>query len=197
MLTPRDPDTRSGRSIDVGSQLRRAVAEHELVLHYQPQFRTECGSLAGSKPCSAGTIPPRGSLLRRLRYPTPTAGRDAHDRGLGAAGVCAQLAEWKPTMPPSAVIAINIGSAEFDMDLAGRAADCAGTAGISTANIAFEMTEETLERRSNAVPVLQRCADTGIKLTVDDFGTGYMSSANCGTSDFQLQDRSTVRRWGP
>ena len=45
--------------------------------------------------------------------------------------VCATAGQWKPTMPPSAVIAINIGSAEFDMDLAGRAADCAGTAGIS------------------------------------------------------------------
>ena len=61
------------------------------------------------------------------------------------------------------------------MDLAGRAADCARTAGISTANIAFETTEETLERRPDAVPILQRCADAGIKLTVDDFGTGYMS----------------------
>ncbi|MFN8089108.1 MAG: EAL domain-containing protein [Mycobacterium sp.] len=176
VLTPRDPDTRSGRSIDVGSQLRRAVAEHELVLHYQPQFRTECGSLAGLEALLRWNHPTQGLIAPPASLPDADGEdvmRTIADWVLRS--VCAQLAEWKPTMPPSAVIAINIGSAEFDMDLAGRAADCAGTAGISTANIAFEMTEETLERRSNAVPVLQRCADTGIKLTVDDFGTGYMS----------------------
>lgn len=175
-LIPHGRDTPSDCSIDLAEQLRRAVAEHELVLHYQPQFRTECGSLAGLEALLRWNHPIQGLIAPPASLPDAKGSevmRTIADWVLQS--VCARMAEWEPTMPSSAVIAINVGSAEFDMDLAVRAADCASAAGISTKNIAFEMTEETLERRPDAVPVLQRCADTGIKLTVDDFGTGYMS----------------------
>ena len=178
VLAPRGPGPQSDGSFDVGSQLRRAIAEHELVLHYQPQFRTECGSLVGLEALLRWNHPTQGLIAPPASLPDAEGAevmRTIADWVLQS--VCARMAEWKPTMPPSAVIAINVGSAEFDIDLAGRAADCAGTTRISTESIAFEMTEEILERRPDVVPVLQSCADAGIKLTVDDFGTGYMSLA--------------------
>lgn len=166
-----------GTTIDVGLQLRQALTNSEMVLHYQPQFHISSGKLVGLEALlrwrhpSDGVLPPAEFLPE-----AETLGliREVGDRVLRA--VCQQIAEWSPDLPPDVAIAINVAPAELDADFVERAMGTIAKEGIPPNRVSLETTEEALER-PEAVDALRCLAAAGIELSVDDFGTGYLSLA--------------------
>jgi diguanylate cyclase (GGDEF)-like protein len=160
----------------LGSHLGRALAEGEFVLYYQPQLSAEGSRFVG--------------LEALIRWQHPAHGLLAPDEFFTAAEslgmmpdigdwvlrtVCAQINEWHAVLPPGAVIAVNVAPSELDPNFGERSLKTITELGISPRQVGFEIAEQALESGPDVVDALQRLAESGVQLSIDGFGTGYLS----------------------
>jgi EAL domain-containing protein (putative c-di-GMP-specific phosphodiesterase class I) len=162
------------------SDLRRALANREFVLHYQPIMSLTSAQIVGFE-----------ALLRWQRGPEDIVGPDvfipvAEETGLivflGAwvlREACRAVATW---FPPKAsgrnlTMSVNISSRQFaQADFAAQVIAIISAAGIDPASIRLELTESiTIENAERAIEVLERLRAFGVRIAIDDFGTGYSS----------------------
>ncbi|MFP3449457.1 EAL domain-containing protein, partial [Pseudomonas sp. SIMBA_067] len=72
-------------------------------------------------------------------------------------------------------VSVNISPMEFrTSDLVQRVADVLAKSGLPATRLELEITENvTFEHPQHALEVMQGLRSLGVRLTVDDFGTGY------------------------
>ncbi len=92
---------------------------------------------------------------------------------------CAQLAQWRATVPQAADLKVNVNLSARQFQYAGLVADVAAAladAGLDPASLTLEITESMLmadiETAKETLHALRRL---GVRLAIDDFGTGYSS----------------------
>ena len=165
-------------------ELRTAVPNEELVLHFQPQIDLGNGRVEGAEALVRWLHPRRGLLSPDLFVPL------AEDTGyihqltswvLDAA--LDQLRRWIDD-PGSGVgddfsIAVNLSTHSLlDDCFAAEAGVALDRFGIPAHRLILEITETTLmadpERAAHVLTVL---AEQGVRFAIDDFGTGYSSLA--------------------
>ena len=66
------PGQGSRRGLTLAGELRRAIAEDEIVLYHQPKARLGRMRSSASKPWLAGCIPQRGSSRRLSSFRSPS-----------------------------------------------------------------------------------------------------------------------------
>jgi EAL domain-containing protein (putative c-di-GMP-specific phosphodiesterase class I) len=163
-------------SASLGSQLGRALAEDEFVMHYQPQLSADGSTLLGLEALIRWQHPTHGLLTPdEFLSPAESLGMmsDLGDWVLRA--VCAQINQWNATLPPGAVIAVNVALSELNADFGKQALKTIDEYGISPHQVGFELAEKALEHRPEVVDALQRLAEAGVRLSIDGFGTGSLS----------------------
>lgn len=161
----------------LAAELRRAINQHELILHYQPKVDLKTGRIVG---CEAlvrwmhpkrGLIPPaqfiplaeETGLIRQMTYGiTESVIRQQHAwvrQGLNL-----------PT-------AVNLSARNlYDPRLIAVFSEQISTWGIEPRLIDFEITESALvDDPESAKQVLSLLHKKGASLYIDDFGTGYSS----------------------
>ncbi|NQD36502.1 EAL domain-containing protein [Permianibacter sp. IMCC34836] len=159
--------------------LRRAVAENELRLYYQPKVNLQgsghgyCEALVRWQHPTRGFIPPidfipfaeqTGDIKRLTRWIVA--------RALG------QCREWQQAgMPVN--IAINISAHDLlDDSLREFVAESLDRSGVAPERLGLEVTESGfIEEPERAMALLGQLRALGVKLAIDDFGTGYSSLA--------------------
>ncbi|MEW8506983.1 MAG: EAL domain-containing protein [Candidatus Thiodiazotropha sp.] len=162
------------------ASLRRALAQNELAVYYQPQVDTRSGAIIGVEALVRWIHPDMGLLLPSRFIPL------AEDTGLilplGEQVMriaCRQMAEWDRQGIRPGRMAINlsgkqVGSKELLHSLQG----ILNETGCRPEWLEFEVTEGFLMRDSEqSVSILQQLRELGIELAIDDFGTGYSSLA--------------------
>lgn len=166
----------SGR-LTLVEELRTAISEGQLVLHYQPQVEVHTGETAGVEALVRWQHPTRG-LLAPLDF-LPVA--EMH--GLMHAvteevlrQAVAQAAVWHRTGGPARV-SVNLSASNLlDVSLPQRVASLLQLHGLPAAALVLEVTETVLMSDSeSSLAVLTALADLGIAVSIDDFGTGYAS----------------------
>jgi diguanylate cyclase len=158
--------------------LRRAVKEHQLVLHYQPQIDLDTGEMVGAEAL--------------LRWAHPELGLIAPDRFLAIAeesglmlpigdwvlnAACEQYRRWRREGVRLERIAVNASVAQIsspyfarDVATAMRAHD------IGHGVLEIEITETALVRDVDAMErLLNELRAMGVTIAIDDFGVGYSS----------------------
>ena len=90
---------------------------------------------------------------------------------------CEQLKQWHEEGHASLQIAINVSAQEFARaDLVERMARVVDQTGVSAADVVLEITERLLFRDSlDDFAVCRALKDLGVKLSIDDYGTGVCS----------------------
>jgi diguanylate cyclase (GGDEF)-like protein/PAS domain S-box-containing protein len=189
--------------LQLEAELRQAIANGDLELHYQPTLALATGEIQGVealarwKHARNGYIPPsefiplaeQTGLIRRL-------GR----WGLGEA--CRQLADWHREFPEHShmTMSVNISGRHLeDASLIDDVQDALAESGIEPGRLVLEMTESVLMAHTEEnVELLGRLKGLGIGLAIDDFGTGYSSLAYLHRfpADVIKIDRSFVERLG-
>ena len=158
--------------------LREAIAQDELVLHYQPKVWIEDSSLAGYEALLRWSHPERGAVSPSIFIPA------AEDCDLIAPlgelvlrKACTQLAAWKQDGFDPAPIAINVSAAQLlRQDLAGLIKRTLDETGVSPHLLELEVTESMLVEHSRRVrDLLSELRALELGITLDDFGTGYSS----------------------
>jgi diguanylate cyclase (GGDEF)-like protein len=167
---------RAVRRLQTDSDLRHAIARHELRLHYQPEIDLRSGRYAGAEALVRWQHPERG-LLPPAEFITL-----AEETGLivpigewvlGEA--LRQLAAWRSDPDKPSLVSVNVSVRQLgEPDFAAEVRHAVEASHVEPGALCLELTESSL-MEARSVPVLQAIHEMGVRLSLDDFGTGYSS----------------------
>jgi EAL domain-containing protein (putative c-di-GMP-specific phosphodiesterase class I) len=158
----------------MGNDLRAAFAGGELAIHYQPQIELATGAILGAEALM------RWIRAGELQAPPETFIPVAEENGLiGAIGAwllqvaCRDAAGW----PASMTVAVNISPVQFRLSgfldsVRGALAQSA----LDPRRLELEVTEGVLlNDTEETLAILGKLRALGVRLVMDDFGTGASS----------------------
>src|SRR5688572_28283718 len=168
--------------LDLEIDLRRALAEGELEVHYQPVVRTRSQAVVAVEALVRWRHPVRG-LVPPVEF-IPLAEETGLILALGRFVLeesCRQVGEWQRAHPEldGLVVSVNLSPRQFrQADLADQVAEALVRSGLDAASLCLEVTEGVMvEDVEAATTTLNRLKTLGVAISVDDFGTGYSSLA--------------------
>lgn len=161
----------------VESELKRALNNNELILHYQPQcFKNHQQSV---------------SVEALVRWQHPELGLVYPDYFIQIAeqsGLIKQLGEWVIGMACKQgkqwlddgitlnKIAINISAMQITRGCYAVIKQALDESGLPSQHLEIEITESSMvQQSSDVIKELQLMQNAGISIALDDFGTGYSS----------------------
>ena len=162
------------------NELQTAIAQNQLVVHYQPIVALPNLKIAGFEALVRWNHPHKGLVPPAKFIPI------AEETGLiiqidlwVLQQVCQQLAIWQETERYSSdlTISVNFSSKHFIRpDLVDKIAAILAQTKIEPSQIKLEITETTLiDNKVSAADILAKLKVLGVSLSLDDFGTGYSS----------------------
>ncbi len=161
----------------IAAELRKAVSSDELYLDYQPQVELHSGKIVGMEALVRWRHPARGILKPADFLPIAELTGMSEPVGRWVLGkACAQMKIWREAGVAPPVIAVNVSmmqlknGAEFVRDVIATL----NLHGVKTSELEFDVTESMLAKVTlTRNDVLERLADLGVRLALDDFGTEY------------------------
>ncbi len=172
-------DQNSARRLQLVSDLRAAVANHDLTVDYQPKVDARTG-----RPCGVEAL---------VRWTHPQLGRIGPDEFIPLAEHSGLVGDLTTLVLRAAVkecarwradghevgIAVNLSTRSLtDPDLPDRVAAELATAGVPAEALTLEITESAVMTDiQHSLDVLHRLRALDVRLSVDDFGTGQSSLA--------------------
>jgi len=168
--------------LDVVSDLRRALAEGEVGVAYQPIVRHADLTVAGAEALLRYEHPVLGVLPADQVIEVAEASGCIDELGAYVLQrACADLAAWRARTRGwrPQYVSVNLAACQLaHPDFERLVAEAIAAHGLMPRDLCLELTESQLMTDvTTAVEVLGRLASTGVRLAVDDFGTGYSSLA--------------------
>jgi diguanylate cyclase (GGDEF)-like protein/PAS domain S-box-containing protein len=159
-------------------RLAQAIRDREFVLFFQPQVNAVSGELLGIEALLRWLHPQQGLIGPELFIPLAEARRLILPIGRWVMQTALQHAvRWHDSGLAPVPVAVNLSTLEFQVE--GFAADverALAEAGATGALLELELTERMLMDELPCVQAtLRRLRACGVRITVDDFGTGYTS----------------------
>ncbi len=167
-------------SDNLEDELRTAIAEQQLRLHYQPKVDLRSMKVVSLEALVRWQHPRRGllgplefiALAEQCRLIQPL-GRWVMNEA------AAQVARWQAAGLAGWPVAVNVsfvqiisGSVVHDLS------DCFSRHRIAPSMLELELTESVMmENTQQTIAMMNSVADMGVKVSLDDFGTGYSSLA--------------------
>ena len=159
------------------ADLRHAIEDEQLLLHYQPQVNVQNGQIMGVE-----------ALVRWQRPDGKTVFPDqfiplAEETGLilplgewVLQEACAQWAQWQ-TKGITIQLSVNLSAKQFHANnLVQFVKDTLKSHDMEGQYLVLELTESVvMDKPEQAVGTLGQLINLGVKLAIDDFGTGYSS----------------------
>ncbi|KQP42625.1 diguanylate phosphodiesterase [Methylobacterium sp. Leaf104] len=168
-------DVRERRLLE--KQLRRALAEDQLRLVYQPQIETRTGAVLGFEVLLRWHQPARGFVSPAVFI--PIAEESGLIREIGAwvlREACQEAARWEAPLS----VAVNVSGVQVhDAGFAPAVRVILAETGLDPARLELEITETALIRDPDRARTnLRQLKALGLRIAMDDFGTGYSSLSN-------------------
>ncbi len=195
---------RVAERLQIENDLRHAVENHEISLHYQPKVRLADRRICGFEALARWTHPLRGPISPVEFIPVAEEAGLIHDLDMWVLRqACSQMRQWHTALPcdPPLSVSVNLSPRQFAQpDLVEQIAEVLRETGLEPSCLRLEITEGVLvDDGPAALGILTRLKNLGIGLKIDDFGTGYSSLAYLAQLPFDTLkiDRSfTLQLWG-
>jgi len=165
------------RRLSLEARLRKALKKGEFVLHYQPQVDVATGVVRGAE-----------ALVRwnsdQGFVPTAELISLAEETGLIVpigewvlTEACRQLKQWHHSGKMPISLSVNFSAKQFvNQEFCTTIKRIIEQSGIDPKYLTLELTESLLfEDIDNKVKLLRFLKQTGVLLSIDDFGTGFSS----------------------
>jgi len=164
--------------VEIASELRRALQQEELRVHYQPVHDLASSHLVGVEALVRWEHPVRG-LIPPAEF-IPIAERTGLIGRIDAwvmAQACRQMCRWQQAGVMLSFVAVNVSSRLFaHRELYEQVAKVLHDTGLDPAFLELEVTESAvMEDPEVALEQMHRLRELGVRLAIDDFGTGYSS----------------------
>ncbi len=165
--------------IKLETELRHAIEDGALELHYQPKICVTDGKLRGVEALVRWPHPERGLVMPQEFIPV------AEETGLIVslgnwvlAEACRQAAAWR-ARGLEITVAVNVSARQIAKDrLVDRVAGLLAEHALPASALQIELTETALLTAPElATETLDRLREMGVIIAIDDFGTGYSSLA--------------------
>ena len=172
--------TRAVRRLETELALRRALADGELRLYYQPIVSLTSGRTAGVEALVRWEHPTDGLVGPSDFIPIAEETGLIVPLGEWVLGeACRQAQSWRTEYPAMAdlTVSVNLSGRQIaQSDLVTVVANVLFDTGLPPAALVLEITESVLMSDAEyAITVLRSLKNLGVRLSVDDFGTGYSS----------------------
>ena len=163
------------------SELRRALEQGQLSVHYQPKVAPDTRRIRGVEALVRWQHPSMGSISPARFIPV------AEETGLIVQlgrwvleQACRQQVAWKRSGLADVSMAVNLSTRQFsDADLLPDISRIITETGIDPQQLELEITESLLmNNEALGTDLLRQLKALGLQLAVDDFGTGYSSLAS-------------------
>lgn len=159
-------------------ELRRAIAEGEITVHYQPEFDLVTNVIVRFEALARWTHPKLG-VIPPLNF-IPVAEECGLIIPLGAyvmEQACRDAVAWQKHSSRPVQVAVNVSSVQFGRDsFIQEVEEVLHRTGLPPTLLQIELTESaTLAGIERAAESMRRLKDMGISIAMDDFGTGYSS----------------------
>ena len=173
-----DMQTQARNSAQLDKELRRALAEQEFVLFYQPQVDLASGAITGAEALIRWRRPGFGIVGPHVFLP------HAEETGLihpinewVLREACHEARRWDAAGLPPLRIGVNLSPLQFrKRTVPLMVAQALAESGLSPGRLDLELTESIVLQDIDAVAAdLRNLLDLGVHVSIDDFGIGYSS----------------------
>lgn len=172
------------RGLELLTRFRQALKENEFCLHYQPKVELQNFRVTGMEALIRWQHPEHG-----LIYPGEFIGlAEAHDLVVPLGhwiieAVCRQLAQWRANGAPLLPVAINVSAKQLrDESLIATVRRALRRHDLSPDLLEIEVTESCfIEDVETARATLEKLREEGLKIYLDDYGTGYSGLSHIKT----------------
>lgn len=186
------------KRLSLENSLRRALERDELVLHYQPKIDARSGRFSGMEALVRWQHPALGLVPPNDFIPI------AEDTGLiiplgewVLCRACRQNVSWQRAGLPALRVSVNLSLRQFrQTDLVETISRTLAETGLKPEYLELEITESAIMHdTAQVVEKLRRLKELGIKISLDDFGSGYSSLSYLKTLPIDVLkiDRAFVR----
>ena len=190
----REMDRIAQKRRDMEVDLRRAFANGEFELHYQPLVDIGADRISGFELLLRWQHPEKGMISPAEFIPI------AEDIGLIVSlgewvlrEACNEAAKW----PDEVKVAVNLSSVQFrSRNLVQAVISALAHSGLSPRRLELEITESVFLAETEAnLAILHQLRELGVRISMDDFGTGYSSLSYLRSFPFDKIkiDRSFVK----
>jgi len=187
-----DKRLQSRRALEL--DLRKAIANGEFEVYYQPILYLQTGKVSGFEALVRWIHPERGMISPADFIPL------AEETGLilplgewVLRTACSQAAKWSQPVG----VAVNLSAMQFKgRNIVQLVLNALATSGLPANRLDLEITESILlQDEAHVLSLLHQLREIGTQISMDDFGTGYSSLAYLRNFPFDKIkiDRSFVR----
>ena len=163
------------------TQLRRALINNELELHYQPMLDLATHQLIGAEALVRWQHPEQGLIFPARFIPLAEEIGIIHAIGEWVLfEACKQAVDWQKTGIQFDRIAVNVSGQQIQRpDFISIVENVLQKTGLDPHCLELEVTETfVMKQFEKSIRTLEALKDMGINLAIDDFGTGYSSLSN-------------------
>lgn len=159
-------------------ELREAIINKEFEVYYQPQVEMRNRKVIGMEALVRWNHPQKGLISPALFIPL------AEETGLIVdidkqvmQSAMAQFYKWIEGGNDVGILSLNLSMLQFNhkgfLEFVQKSLD---SSGLPPSRLMLEVTEtQVMKNPENAITILNRLKDLGIRIAVDDFGTGHSS----------------------
>ena len=164
--------------VNLGNDLRRALDQDELSVHYQPIVCLKTGIIISAEALVRWKHPERGFVSPAEFIPI------AEDTGvIGPVGLfvlktaCENAQAWSKIVKTPPRVTVNLSIKQLRLGLSPRMVqDVIEASGMPASQLTFEITESMIMSNiAAAIEWMQAVRALGVQFSIDDFGTGYSS----------------------
>ncbi len=174
----RELNERVSERLDLESDLRRALERGELAVYYQPQVELATGRIVGAEALVRWRHPSRGAVEPgRFVMIAEETGLIVPIGDWILRTACEQVKAWQGAGLAPLVVAVNLSARQFrQTQLADIVESVLSDTGVEPRFLELELTETVVMHDPQEAEIaLRRLKSMGLRVAIDDFGSGYSS----------------------